>query len=139
MTDYQFPQVPEVENAYRTAHRALEDIVFRGSFVREEELSVTEVISQFRFLVQEAEVAVAAQIGPLISWEAPRLDGDWDLVMSGIDLDNAAVDFGTATLGRDVFEMLQTGGRRALSAALPSPTGARAGGTWRREMTASGW
>ncbi len=67
MTDYQFPQVPEVENAYRTAHRALEDIVFRGSFVREEELSVTEVISQFRFLVQEAEVAVAAQLGPLIS------------------------------------------------------------------------
>ncbi|WP_026412862.1 hypothetical protein [Actinomadura oligospora] len=58
----------------------------------------------FRFLVEEAEQNVAAHLGPLISWEAPPSEGDWDLVMSGIDLDNAAFELGTATLARQSFD-----------------------------------
>jgi hypothetical protein len=43
----EFPRVPELERAYRAAHRALEDISTPGLFAPEEERShVTEVIRQ---------------------------------------------------------------------------------------------
>lgn len=84
MNDYQLPQAPEVERAYRAAHHALESIVSPSfSFTPEEDLPITEVILQFRSIVLEAEIAVAAQLGPLISWQAPRRDTNWELVMSG--------------------------------------------------------
>jgi ribosomal protein S18 acetylase RimI-like enzyme len=105
VTDYQFPRAPQIERAYRAAHRALEGIVSPGySFAPEEDLPITDVISQFGSMVREAELAVAAQLGPLISWEAPRRDTDWELVMSGIDLDNDAYDFGAVKLGGDAFD-----------------------------------
>ncbi|WP_146607648.1 hypothetical protein [Spongiactinospora gelatinilytica] len=104
MTDYHFPQVPEIETAYRTAYRALRDIISPNSFVREDKLPVTEVVSEFRSLIQEAELTVAAEIGPRISWEAQPLGDDWDLVVSGIDLDTATIRFSTAVLGQNAFD-----------------------------------
>jgi hypothetical protein len=104
MSDYEFPEAPEVEKACRAAHRALEGVVSPGSFVPEGDLSITEVISQFRSMVEKAEMAVAAQLGPLVSWEAPRWEGDWELVMTGADLDNGAYDFGSVALSGDAFE-----------------------------------
>jgi hypothetical protein len=48
VTDYDFSEAPEIEEAWRTTHRALEDIARPGfGFAREEDLLVTEVISQF--------------------------------------------------------------------------------------------
>ena len=83
MSDYEFPEATEVEKAYRAAHRALEGIVSPGSFAPNEDLSITEVISQFRSMVEKAEMAVAAQLGPLISWEAPRREGGWGGALGG--------------------------------------------------------
>lgn len=140
MSDYEFPQAPEIEKAYRAAHRALEGIVSSGySFDPIEGLPVTEVISQFRSLVREAEMAVAAQLGPLISWEGPRRNSDWELVMSGADLDNRTYDFGPVTLARGAFRVLAATGRVALSAAPHSLTSERADGTSHRMRLVFGW
>ncbi|MCE7008108.1 hypothetical protein LWC34_35595 [Kibdelosporangium philippinense] len=40
----------------------------------------------------------------IISWRAPRRDRDWELVLSGADLDNDAHDFGNVQLDIDAFE-----------------------------------
>ena len=62
MADYQIPEAPGIEQAYRAAHRALEGIAPAGSYVPEAELPVSEVMSQFGALVRQAEVAAAAQL-----------------------------------------------------------------------------
>jgi len=88
--NYEFPRVPQVESAYRAAHRALEDIVsaseWRFNYAPQSELEFTEVVGQFPSMVQETDMIMAGQIGPRISWEAPQRD-EWDLVLAGIDLD----------------------------------------------------
>ena len=105
MTDYDFPKAPEIEEAWRVAHRSLEGIAPPGfGFAREKDLLVTEVISQFPQMVREAQIASAAQIGPLISWEGPPREKDWDLVISGIDLDGGDPDFGLVELSESAFE-----------------------------------
>jgi ribosomal protein S18 acetylase RimI-like enzyme len=104
MSGYQFPKTPKLEEAFRTAYRALTALVPPNAVTAEGESSFAEVLSQFRFLVDGADLAVAAQLGPRISWRAPRLDGDWDLVMAGIDLDDGAHDFGDVVLGSDAFK-----------------------------------
>jgi ribosomal protein S18 acetylase RimI-like enzyme len=105
MSDYEFPAVPDIEAAYRTAYRALAGIIPRAdSSTSEAGLSVTELISHFRFMAEEAEMAAAARLGPLISWEAPRPDGDWELVMTGADLDNGLYDFGVVALEESAFQ-----------------------------------
>ena len=104
MSDYDFPSVPQIENTYRVAYRTLEQLVTPGRalHIAEEGLCITELVSQFRLVVDEAEMTVTGQLGPLISWTAPRLDGDWSLVVAGADIagDN---DFGGLTLGDDAF------------------------------------
>lgn len=104
MSDYQFPRTPKLEEAFRGAYRALAAIVPPNAVTAEGESSFAEVLSQFRFLVDRADLAVAAQLGPRISWRAPRSDGDWDLVVSGIDLDEGTYEFGDVVLGRDAFK-----------------------------------
>ncbi|MCE7007323.1 hypothetical protein LWC34_31555 [Kibdelosporangium philippinense] len=104
MTDYAFPNTPDIEEAYRTAYRALEALVPPHTVTAEGEAHVAEVLSQFRMLVDSAEFVVASQLGPAISWRAPRRDRDWDLVLSGVDLDNDAYDFGDVQLDIAAFE-----------------------------------
>ncbi|ALG06247.1 hypothetical protein AOZ06_04265 [Kibdelosporangium phytohabitans] len=104
MTDYAFPKTPEIEEAYRAAYRALEALVPPRTVTAEGESDFAEVMSQFRMLVDSAEFAVASQLGPAISWRAPLREGDWGLVLSGVDLDNKAYDFGEFQLGIDAFE-----------------------------------
>ncbi len=96
MSDYRFPEVPELEGAYRTAHRALEGIIPRREhcYAPEEDLPAFEVFSQFSFMVREAAMALAAHLGPRISWEDERCEGDWDLIISGVDLDAGEHDLG---------------------------------------------
>ena len=103
MSDYEFPPTPHLEDAYRAAHRALERVAsdsrsFRITKERDMGL-LTDVISHMRILVDEAEIAAAAQIGSLIGWRAPREDGDWDLILCGVDFDEAAYDFGPVEFG----------------------------------------
>jgi ribosomal protein S18 acetylase RimI-like enzyme len=104
MSDYEFPVVPELEKALRTAHRALESIAVRGLFAPEEDLQgISEVVAQFSTMVDNAEDAIAAQIGPRVHWRAPFGDG-WDLLVTGVDLDGGALDFGEAKLNESAFE-----------------------------------
>jgi ribosomal protein S18 acetylase RimI-like enzyme len=104
MGDYQFPRTPELEEAFRTAYRALAALMPPNTVTPERETSFAEVLSQFRTLVDRADLALAAQLGPRISWQAPRPDGSWELVVSGVDLDGDAHHFGDVVLGRDAFE-----------------------------------
>uniref|UniRef100_UPI003F497C58 GNAT family N-acetyltransferase n=1 Tax=Amycolatopsis sp. CA-096443 TaxID=3239919 RepID=UPI003F497C58 len=104
MTDYEFPRLPEVEEAYRTAYRALSSLVPANSVTAETSASLPEVLSEFRHLVDRAEFATVGQIGPPVSWEAPRREGDWDLAVSGVDCDNGAYELGDARLGANAVE-----------------------------------
>ncbi len=102
MADYEFPQAPEIEDAYRAAHRALLGIIPRERTLGggEEGLHLSELISHLPALLDEAEMTVAAQLGPLASWRAPRRDGGWELAVAGIDLDDSGEhDFGDVELG----------------------------------------
>lgn len=103
MADYEFPSAPNLENAYRTAHTALASLLPQRAVVPEAEASFPEVLSQFQFLVDQAEMLTIGQIGAPISWEAPRTDGDWNLIVAGIDLDGDAHDFGDIELRADAF------------------------------------
>lgn len=106
MTDYKLPDVPDVEAAYRTAFRTLGDLVpaRRKSYIDEENLCLTEVISQFRFVVDEAEMTVAAQLGPLIDWLGPHQEGGWGLIAASIDFDGDNLGFGDFTLSDNAYE-----------------------------------
>jgi GNAT superfamily N-acetyltransferase len=101
--DYVFPETPELEAAYRRAHRALEPLLAGVSYVPEEELLFTEVLSQFDAIVNQASMAVAAELGPRIGWKAPRTEG-FSLALAGIDLDAlGSRDFGIR-LDRGAFQ-----------------------------------
>lgn len=106
MADYEFPQAPAIEAAYRTMHRALLEIVppERTWGDSEEGVPIGDLISHVRHLLDEAEMTVAGQLGPRISWYAPATSGDWDLVSTGIDLDEYAEDFGDVEFEDSAFE-----------------------------------
>ena len=96
MNDYRIPEIPEIEQAYRGAHRALETIMPESfGFLPEADLECNDMLSQFPLLVDEAALVVAAHLGPYISWQAEPHRGDLDLVPAGLDLDNdGELDFG---------------------------------------------
>jgi ribosomal protein S18 acetylase RimI-like enzyme len=104
MTDHEFPTPPEIETAYKTAYKALATLVPPDSVSSVEESHLTEVLSQFRSLVDHAELAIIGRLGSPVTWQGPRQDGDWDLIVAGIDLDDAGHDFGEVELGTDAFE-----------------------------------
>src|SRR5258708_15469471 len=94
--NYRIPEIPEIEQAYRAAHRALEAIMPESfGFLPEADLYDSQVLSQFPLLVDEAALVVAAHLGPYIDWQAEPVSGDLDLVTAGLDLDNdGELDFG---------------------------------------------
>lgn len=105
MADYQFPEVPAIDKAFRDAYRALQGLATPEMYVAEDEIRlVSEVISYFPSMVDKAARVVAAQLGPTISWQAPRVEGSWDLVASGVDLDKDAFGFGEVELDDSAFE-----------------------------------
>jgi ribosomal protein S18 acetylase RimI-like enzyme len=88
MSDYRLPETPDIEEAYRSAHRALETIAPPGFvFAPESDLESSEVISQFPSMVEQAEMTVAMRLGPRISWEAEHHEDEWGLTMACVDLD----------------------------------------------------
>jgi ribosomal protein S18 acetylase RimI-like enzyme len=86
MSDYVVPKAPDIEAAYRAAYRALEPIV-SGAVTPETQLGATGVISEFPHLVEQAGLAVAAQLGPVICWRDAKQD-DLALVLARADLDH---------------------------------------------------
>jgi ribosomal protein S18 acetylase RimI-like enzyme len=106
MADYEFPEAPEIESAYRAAQRALLGIIpsERTLGGAEDDLLLTELISHFRNLLDEAELAVAERLGPLISWRGPRHDGGREPIVAGVDLDDLSEGFGEATFVDEPFE-----------------------------------
>lgn len=102
MTGYEFPETPEIEQAYRAAYRALAALV-PGFATAEEESSLPQVFSQFGQLVDRADLVTTGQLGPPVSWRAPPRDDGWDLMMSGVDLDNGVYDFGDVKLDDDAL------------------------------------
>lgn len=104
MADSEFPTTPEIEKAYRTAYKALAALVHPNMVISEGESNLAEILSEFRLLVDKADFATIGQLGSPIAWQAPRQDGDWDLVMAGIDLDNGTHDFGDVQLDEGTFE-----------------------------------
>jgi hypothetical protein len=64
-------------------------------FQAEADLYSGQVLSQFPLLVDEAALVVAAHLGPYIAWREEPHRGDFDLVPTGLDLDNdGELDFG---------------------------------------------
>lgn len=96
MNDYRIPEIPEIEQAYRGAYRALETIMPESfGFIPEADLECGSVLSQFPLLVDEAALVVAAHLGPYIAWQAEPHQGDLHLLPAGLDLDNdGELDFG---------------------------------------------
>jgi GNAT superfamily N-acetyltransferase len=98
------PEVPEVEEQYRKAYRALQALLpLGGAYTSEARLGhVSEVIREFRTILREAELAAAAELGPVIGWydDWPERDS-WQLVPAGLDLDDGGRDFG-ADLGNQL-------------------------------------
>jgi ribosomal protein S18 acetylase RimI-like enzyme len=95
------PEVPEVEDRYREAYRALQALLpLGGAYPSEGRLGhVCEVIREFRTIVREAELAAAAELGPVIGWYGDWPDNwpepdKWQLVPAGLDLDDGGRDFG---------------------------------------------
>lgn len=104
MTDHEFPQPAEIETAYRSAYRALAALLPPDTVIPEEESDLSEVLSQFRGLVDNAELVTVGQLGALVSWRGPHRDGNWEPIISGVDLDGYSHDFGDVELGTDAFE-----------------------------------
>lgn len=86
MADDDSPVAPEVEMAFRAAHRELE-AVCDDRVLSEERMTISQVIFQFPVVVDEANSAAAAQIGPLIGWRSLPKD-DWEPVIALHDFDN---------------------------------------------------
>jgi len=92
-----FPQVPKIEERYRAAYRTLQELLPPGgAYTSELGLGhVSEVILEFPTILKEAELAVAAELGPAIGWydDWPERDSS-QLVPAGLDLDDRSRDFG---------------------------------------------
>lgn len=106
MADYQFPKAPELDTAYRTVQQALLGIIPPELTLGdgEEGLPIGDLISHVRHLLDMAEMTVAAQLGPRISWHAPAITGAWDLIPTGVDLDEHAEGFGGIELEQSASE-----------------------------------
>lgn len=106
MSDYEFPQVPEIDAAYRAAQAALLSIADpqRTLGDGEEGLHLTELISHLRALLVEAEMTVASRLGPLIDWTADRREGNWQPIPIGVGLTEGEHDFGAAELSQSAYE-----------------------------------
>src|SRR5689334_1518303 len=94
---YQIPELPqEIDAAYRKAHRALEALWPQdSSFVAEAELqNIHDVVAQFALLADRAEMAVAAHLGPEISWEVDQGHPEFELTVAGVDLNDGRYSFG---------------------------------------------
>ena len=107
MSDYQFPELPGLEETWRAAYHALQRSIPRDRMlVTEQDLHISEVISLFPGVLREAELAAAAELGPPVSWEGPPRGGDWDLVLAGtcFDADAREADPGPATLADSAFQ-----------------------------------
>jgi hypothetical protein len=66
MPGLEFRQAPEIEAAYRTAYDALNAIALRAADEPGRDLTVSELIRRFGRVAEEAELATAAQLGPLV-------------------------------------------------------------------------
>lgn len=106
MSDYEFPDTPDIDAAYRAAQTALLQIADpqRTLGRSEDNLHLTELISHLRTLLDEAEMTVASRLGPIIGWTAPRRDRDWELTASGIDHTGDGRDFGDAEVADSACE-----------------------------------
>lgn len=103
MGGYEFPEAPEIKNAFKAAWMALAEIPgIRADRTFIDQMSVSELITDLRHVIGEAEVAACAQLGALISWKAPHRTA-WEPVVAGVDLDGGGRDFGV-TPGRDACE-----------------------------------
>jgi ribosomal protein S18 acetylase RimI-like enzyme len=92
MDDYVFPEVPEIEEAFRAAHRALESVIDANGdrgvlFAPEEDEPFFGVVAQFPFMVNAAEMVIASHLGPRVSWEGAPRKGNWNLIVAGFDFD----------------------------------------------------
>jgi hypothetical protein len=62
VSDYRIPQIPEIEEAYRAAHHALEAIMPESfGFLPEADLYLGSLLSRFPLLVDEAAGKVAVR------------------------------------------------------------------------------
>jgi ribosomal protein S18 acetylase RimI-like enzyme len=105
MPGFEFPEAPEIETAYRTAYEALRAIASRPSIDSGHDLTVSGLIRQFGRVAEEAELAVAAQIGPLVSWRGPApQQGTLEPTLAVVDLDGGDYSSGDIRLGRDAYE-----------------------------------
>jgi len=108
VSDYEFPEAPEIEDAYRAAQRALLGIIpperTLGRGEGEEGLHITELISHLRTLLDEAEMTAAGKLGPIVNWTAERREGNWQPIPIGVGLNEGAHDFGDAELSQSAYE-----------------------------------
>jgi hypothetical protein len=106
MHDFEFPEAPEVDEAYRIAYRALNSIALRPPTIEQEQvLSLSEMIRRFGRVTEEAELAAAAQLGPLVGWRAPEPQrGRLELTVAALDLDGGDCSSSDIRIGRDAYE-----------------------------------
>lgn len=129
MPGIEFPEAPEIETAYRTAYGALMALAPGPAAESADELTVSELIRQFRRVAEAAELAAAAQLGPLVSWRGPEPEGGkLGLVTAAVDLDGGDHSSGDVRMGRDAYQGIDGTWR---GSALDS-----AGRAYRREC---GW
>jgi hypothetical protein len=134
--NYRIPEIPEIEQAYRAAHRALEAIMPESfGFLPEADLYDSQVLSQFPLLVDEAALVVAAHLGPYIAWQAEPVSGTWTSSRRGLTWTTTA----SSTSGRrwmswqpkPTMATARLGRRQRSTGAMPA-------GTWRRSWRESG-
>jgi hypothetical protein len=105
MYRFEFPEAPEIEAAYRTAYDALRAIALSTANEPAHDLTVSELIRQFGRVTEDAELATAAQLGPMASWRGPEPQrGRLDLVTAVVDLDGGDYSSGDVRIGRDAYE-----------------------------------
>jgi hypothetical protein len=105
MSGFEFPEAPEIETAYRTAYEALRAIAPRPSIDSGRALTISELICQFGRVAEEAELAAAAQIEPLVGWRGPEPEqGKLGPVSAVVDLDSGDYSSDDIRLRRDAYE-----------------------------------
>ncbi len=105
MDGFEFPEAPEIEAAYRTAYDALSAIAVSTAFEPGHDLTVSELIRQFGRVTEYAELAAAAQLGPMTSWRGPEpQQGKLNPVTAVVDLDGGDHASGEVRIGREAYE-----------------------------------
>jgi ribosomal protein S18 acetylase RimI-like enzyme len=103
VSGYEIPEVPEIQNGLRAALAALVQIPGVRADPRSiDDMPVSDLITDLRYVVESAEVAAAAQLGALVSWKSPH-ETTWELVVAGIDFGHDGDGF-DVTLGEDATE-----------------------------------